>query len=203
MTRFSDQRLRLVFTRHKHKHDQKHKRRLAIENTCGISITKSTRTTNTFVLLVLMLLSQFSPMSTITSSRQSTVSSHILLNIVLNWCRELRQEIVFCACVCVYAYVAGVLTRLSLFLCLCFSLCPCENQPYSIDKINICFPSPVDPYKVTPYLFVCLFVYLFNFLYLRSYSCRLLLVLYSYLGINIHCKSGSLLNCKERPLSDQ
>ena len=34
---------------------------------------------------------------------------------------------VFCACVCPYAYVAGILTCLSLCLCLC--LCPSENQP--------------------------------------------------------------------------
>ena len=58
------------------------------------------------------------------------------------------------------AYVAGVLTRLSLFLCLCFCLCPCENQPYFIDKINICFHSPVDAEpQLFFYLFVCLFVF--------------------------------------------
>ena len=61
-----------------------------------------------------------------TSTRQSTISSAILLNVDGSWYREFRQEMVFCACVCPYAYVAGILTCLSLCLCLC--LCPSENQ---------------------------------------------------------------------------
>ena len=87
------------------------------------------------------------------------MSSAILLNIEGNWCREFRQEMVFCACVCPSAYVASVLTCLSLCLCLC--LCPSENQPYSIDKTQHSFLSPINAapqfvYKVTP-LSVCFF----------------------------------------------
>ena len=45
-----------------------------------------------------------------TSTRQSTVSSVILLNSEGSRYRELCQEMVFCACVCSCAYVASVLT---------------------------------------------------------------------------------------------
>ena len=68
--------------------------------------------------------------STSTGTRQSTVSSAILLNIGGSWYREFRQEMVFCAYVCPYAYVAGILTCINcLCLCLCLCLCPSENQP--------------------------------------------------------------------------
>ena len=51
-----------------------------------------------------------------TNTRQSTVSSVILLNIEGSLYQEFRQEMVSCACVCPYAGVASVLT--CLFLCL-------------------------------------------------------------------------------------
>ena len=54
-----------------------------------------------------------------TSTRQSAVSSATLFNIEGSWYREFRQETVFCACVCPYAYVTSFFTCLSLCLCLC------------------------------------------------------------------------------------
>ena len=56
------------------------------------------------------------------SRRQSTVSSAILLNVEGSWYRELCQEMVFCACIHPYAYVASVLTCLSLCSCLQYVL---------------------------------------------------------------------------------
>ena len=54
------------------------------------------------------------------AKRKMSVSSAILLDIERSWYRELCQEMVFCTCVCPYAYVAGVFT--------CLWLCPSENQ---------------------------------------------------------------------------
>ena len=127
----------------------------ASENSCGISISISTRRTNVFALLVLMLMSCYvavftsdkrDDLSTSTSTRQSTVSSAILLNIEESCYREFRQEMVFCACVCPYAYVASVLTCLSLCLSLCLCLCPSENQPLQApphDKLSLPSRPPI------------------------------------------------------------
>ena len=102
----------------------------ASENTCDISISITTRRTcfrSSCAYAYVALLTKNEDGGDI-STRQSTVSSAILLNIEGSWYRELCQEMVFRVCVCPYTYAASVLTCLSLCLCLC--LCPSKNQPF-------------------------------------------------------------------------
>ena len=115
-----------------HKHKQKYKRRFSkwehLLHKQNHKKNERVRSSCAYAYVAVFTNENGGDKRTLTSTRQSSVSSTILLNIEGSWYRELCQEMIFCACACPYAaYVTSVLT--CLFLCLCLCLCPIENQP--------------------------------------------------------------------------
>ena len=113
------QKLKRRFSKWEHlPHKHKHKKNERVHSTCAYA----------YVMLHFAVFTSENrdDKSTSSRTRQSTVCPPSCLTLrgagIERW---FRQEMVFCACICPHAYVANVLTCLSLCLC----LCPSENQP--------------------------------------------------------------------------